>query len=124
VVALLGLTYKPGTDSLRRSPAIELAHWLLKQGAIVHAHDPAVRELPPELRDSVRLFDQPRAALERADLAVIATEWPAFAALERADFVETMRTPYVVDQNWFLAKALDGPDVTYVAVGRPPARNQ
>jgi UDPglucose 6-dehydrogenase len=48
-VALLGLTYKPGTDTLRRAPAVELACLLNREGMTVQAYDPAVRNLPPDL---------------------------------------------------------------------------
>ncbi|MGZ4700256.1 MAG: nucleotide sugar dehydrogenase, partial [Ilumatobacteraceae bacterium] len=54
-VAVLGLTYKPGTDTLRRSTSVELCSWLVEQGAVVVAHDPRVRALPPELTDVMRL---------------------------------------------------------------------
>ncbi len=47
-VAVWGLTYKAGTDTLRRSSAIELCQWLLEQGAQVQAHDPAVKSLPEQ----------------------------------------------------------------------------
>ena len=48
-VAIWGLTYKPGTDTLRRSASIELCQWLHGHGVVVRAHDPAVRRLPDEL---------------------------------------------------------------------------
>ena len=48
-IAIWGLTYKPGTDTLRRSSAVELCRWLATVGASVRAHDPAVSVLPPDL---------------------------------------------------------------------------
>src|SRR5262249_17766884 len=54
-VAVWGLTYKPGTDTLRRSGAVELCDWLHEQGATVRAHDPAVHRLPPNVASHVRL---------------------------------------------------------------------
>ncbi len=49
-IAIWGLTYKPGTDTLRRSSAVDLARWLVSQGAHVHVHDPMARDLPDDLR--------------------------------------------------------------------------
>jgi len=49
-VAVWGLTYKPGTDTLRRSLAVELCDWLLEQGATIRVHDPIVGELPQHWR--------------------------------------------------------------------------
>ena len=118
-VAVLGLTYKPGTSTLRRSAAVELCQWLRQRAVRVQAFDPAVRELPEELQPVMALCPSAKSALDGADVAVIATEWPAFKELKGEDFVSAMRKPQVVDQNWFLAGALV-PDrrVAYVATGR------
>jgi UDPglucose 6-dehydrogenase len=119
VVATLGLTYKPGTSTLRRSSAVELCRWLHARGVAVRAHDPAVRELPDELRPTMVLCDTPVEALHGADVAVVATEWPDYRALGADQFVQHMRRPRVVDQNRFLATALAADDrVTYVATGK------
>jgi UDPglucose 6-dehydrogenase len=118
-VAVLGLTYKPGTDTLRRSLAVELCRWLHGQGAHVRAHDPAVRALPQELTGVIDLKPDVADALAGADVAVVATEWPDYRSLRADDFNRSMRRARVVDPNWFLAAALaDAPGVTYVATGR------
>jgi len=118
VVAVLGLTYKPGTDTLRRSASIELCRWMHQQGYSVKAHDPAVRELPDELQSEIELCPNPRDALLGSDLAVIATEWPEYRALAAHDFLATMRRPAVIDPNWFLAAALrDAQEIHYIATG-------
>jgi UDPglucose 6-dehydrogenase len=118
-VAVLGLTYKPGTDTLRRSLSVELCRWLHERGARVRAHDPALRQLPRELDGVIDLSTTPANALAGADLAVVATEWPEYRQLKAEDFAATMRRARVIDQNWFLAGALGGDArVTYVATGR------
>ena len=123
VVAVLGLTYKPGTDTLRRSASIELCRWMHQQGYAVKAHDPVVRELPDELRAEIEFYPEPRAALSGSDLAVIATEWPEYRGLGTHDFLATMRRPAVIDPNWFLAAALrDAQEIHYIATGRDSAR--
>ena len=122
VAAILGLTYKPGTSTLRRSTSVELCAWLQTQGVRVQAHDPAVQELPEEIRDIMVLCPSPEEALRGADVAVVATEWPAYRSLAGSQFAAAMRRPQVIDQNHFLANVLAADArITYVATGRAAA---
>jgi UDPglucose 6-dehydrogenase len=119
VVAVLGLTYKPGTDTLRRSASVELCSWLHRQGFRVRAHDPAVTALPAELGLALELCASPLEALQGADVAVIATEWPVYRELCSADISGRMHCPLVVDPNHFLADVLGrDPRIRYVVTGR------
>jgi len=119
-IAVLGLTYKPGTDTLRRSGAIELCHWLLEQGAIVRAFDPAVAKLPEELNERVSLCRCAVEAFQGCDAAVFATDWPQFRELAAQDLIDAMNTPVVLDASRFLERTLAGnPALVYVAVGMP-----
>ena len=119
VVAILGLTYKPGTNTLRRSAAVTLAKWLKSRGVTVRAHDPMIGSLPDELQGVASLFASPAEALEGADVAVIGTDWPQFRGLTVESFVATMRHARIVDPNWFLAATLSQDSrITYVATGR------
>ncbi len=121
-VAMWGLTYKPGTDTLRRSSALALAQWLAEQGARVQAHDPAVRALPPDLPAAIRLCPTPAAALAGAEAVVVATEWPDYRAVTADQVVGAMARPLVVDANRFLASSLGAdPRVQYYAVGKAAA---
>ncbi len=118
VVAVLGLTYKPGTSTLRRSSSLELCRWLHGQRITVQAHDPAVGELPADLDNVVTLCDSAAAALAGADLAVIATECPPFKGLGPEIFVRHMRCPRVIDQNHFLGGSLGCDErIHYAACG-------
>ncbi len=120
VIAVWGLTYKPGTDTLRRSTAIELCEWLTAQGARVQAHDPAVKTLPIELAGRLELCATPAQALKQAEALVVATEWPEYLACEAEMLVMQMNTPVVIDANRFLAKPLDADArIHYLTVGRP-----
>ncbi len=117
-VAVWGLTYKPGTDTLRRSSAIELCKWLLEQGATVLAHDPLVKKLPDEL-GQVQLTLSALEAVQKADALVVATEWPEYREVNMQAVVSAMHLPYVLDVNRFLAKSVENlPAVKYVAVGK------
>jgi UDPglucose 6-dehydrogenase len=122
VVAVLGLTYKPGTSTLRRSSAVELCRWLREQGVCVRGHDPAVDSLPPELREVLELTPSPLAALDGAHVAVIATEWPSFRGLQAEDFNARMGRACVIDPNHFLADVLgDDARIHYFATGKRAA---
>jgi UDPglucose 6-dehydrogenase len=120
-IAVLGLTYKPGTDTLRRSAAIELCRWLCGRQATVVAYDPVVQQLPDDLSKMMTLAESPQAAVAGSDAAVIATEWPQFRQLTGPDLVQAMKTPIVLDANRFLEKSLPAASssLVYFAVGTP-----
>jgi UDPglucose 6-dehydrogenase len=115
-IAVWGLTYKPGTDTLRRSASVELCRDLVARGASVRAFDPALKTVPPEVQ--VELGD-PAATLRGASALVIATEWPALRELDLAALLPLMKRRLVVDANRFLAAKLAGLDSEYYAVGVP-----
>ena len=120
VIAVWGLTYKPGTDTLRRSSAVELCTWLHAQGAIARAHDPAVLALPDDLSGRIRLCASPLAALSAAEALVVATEWPDYRDLPAQQVVDAMTHPVVLDANRFLRATLGSdPRIQYFAVGVP-----
>jgi UDPglucose 6-dehydrogenase len=104
-IAVWGLTYKPGTDTLRRSTSVELCRWLVGHGSTVRVHDPAATSLPGEL-NGVERFDSPIAAAESASALVVATEWPEYRAVNVEQLAAAMPTGLVVDANRFLAKTL------------------
>jgi UDPglucose 6-dehydrogenase len=122
-IAVLGLTYKPGTDTLRRSAAVELCYWLHEQGATVQAFDPAVNALPESLTPVIRLAASAETALEHSDALVIATAWPDFTALSPAEVLNNMRRAIVIDPARHLQSAVvDDPRILYFAVGKGAAR--
>lgn len=119
VVAVLGLTYRPGTSTLRRSAAVELCAWLHERGVRVQAHDPAIQAPTPELASGIALCASPEEALAGADLAVVATEWPEYRALLPHNLIARMRAARVVDQTWFLAETLGrATGIQYFAPGK------
>ena len=118
--AILGLVYKPGTDTLRASTAVALARTLHERGVAVSAFDPAIGAGDARLRSIATVAPSAAEALEGADVAVIATAWPAFGELDAVLF-ERMRHPVVVDPARFLEDRLAGVSaVRYVGFGRSP----
>lgn len=119
-VAVWGLTYKPGTNTLRRSDSVELCEWLASQGAVVQAHDPAIRVLPDELAERFALLPTPIAALDGATALVLATAWPEYKTLDADIIVSTMLAPIVIDPNRFLEQTLGSDSrIRYATVGKP-----
>ncbi len=121
-VAIWGLTYKPGTDTLRRSLAVELCDWLLEQGASVHVHDPAVQHLPEPWVGRVFSHKLALGALAEADVLVVGTECPEFR--EKASELVSVAKPHlvVIDANRHLQAALASSGLKYVAVGMPSSK--
>jgi len=117
-IAILGLTYKAGTNTLRRSAAIEVCQWLSQQGANVVAYDPAIYELPSELTAYIQLKNSLSEVLQDADAVLVATEWPEFGELSVEKFLANIKQPYVFDASGFLAKILGNDKrVHYFSVG-------
>lgn len=104
-VALLGLTFKAGTDDLRESPALRLGQALLARGAVVVAFDPlaletgvaALRRAVPEVGTTLLAAPDEPSACAGADAVVVATEWPQFAQLDWEAIAATMRGRVVID---------------------------
>ena len=115
-IALLGLSYKAGTDAIRRSVAVDLIRLLSDAGAAVTAFDPQVKSLPADLK--AVLASSAKDALKGAGAVIIATEWPDFRDLAAEDFA-AMTRPLVLDQSRFLSAALSGKmGIEYVTTGR------
>jgi len=98
-VAVWGLAYKPGTDTLRRSLSVELCDWMVGEGAAVRVHDPMVKDLPQHWAGVVSRCGDPEEAIRGADILVVATEWPVYRTVAIPDRL------VVLDANRFLAAA-------------------
>lgn len=118
-VALLGLTYKPGTNTLRRSAAVELARALAAADFEVCACDPSQPPLPPDL-GFIQLRPGVAETVAGADAVVVCTEWPEFRQLDWPALIARMRRPLVIDATRFLEKSVAAlPGLHYITVGSP-----
>jgi UDPglucose 6-dehydrogenase len=115
-IAVWGLTYKPGTDTLRRSAAVELCRALVREGSSVIAHDPAAVELPPDLAEVTRASD-PLAAIRHAQALAVCTEWPEYRRIAPAEVANASPGLSIVDPNRFLASLAQQAGLAYYAVG-------
>lgn len=122
VVALWGLAFKPDTDDVREAPAIVMAERLLSAGFTLRAYDPQAgstgrAELARFPRFS--LAASAMAALDGADVLLVATEWQEFSRVALADIARTMRTPVVYDgRSVFAVAAARAAGLEYHAFGR------
>lgn len=117
-ITILGLSYKVGTDTLRRSTAIETGEWLAKQGAKIMAYDPVIKTLPDHLSSIINLKLTLQDSLKNTDAVIIATEWPEFTAISADQLLAHTKQSYVFDAGRFLAKNLDqDARIHYFSVG-------
>ncbi|RXJ02248.1 UDP-glucose/GDP-mannose dehydrogenase family protein [Anaerobacillus alkaliphilus] len=125
-VAVLGLTFKPGTDDLREAAALENIPLLLEQGADIYAFDPVGANnfaiLYPEGkngRGSIKYVSNVEEALAGANVCFIFTEWGEVKAVKADMYKELMRTPLVFDgRNIYQIKDMETAGVEYHSVGR------
>jgi UDPglucose 6-dehydrogenase len=118
-VGILGLTYKTGTSTLRRSAAIEIARGLKSAGATVKAYDPhaATEELCGE--DTVQFCSSADEAAADSSALVIATEWPEFKDLDFAALGARMKHRVLIDtKNLLEPDRLRALGYTYSDIGR------
>ena len=94
-VAVLGLSFKPGTDDIRESRAIPIIEGLLERGAEVVGYDPVATEEMRERFPDVEYATSAGEALEGAVAALVTTDWDEFAALDEE--FDRMADPVVVD---------------------------
>lgn len=130
-VAVLGLTFKPGTDDLREAPSLENVPLLLEHGAEVYAYDPVgienFKKRFPEGRidqGSINYVDSVDEALKNANVCFIFTEWAEIKAVKPELFKKLMRTPLVYDgRNIYNVIDMKEAGVEYYSIGRPNSRN-
>jgi UDPglucose 6-dehydrogenase len=125
-VAVLGLTFKPGTDDLREAPSLENIPLLLEKGADIYAYDPVgaehFKKLFPEGKNgkgSIHYVKDPEEALKNSNVCFIFTEWDQVKAVKPADYKKLMRTPLVYDgRNIYGLKEMLKAEVEYHSIGR------
>ena len=123
-IAVWGLTFKPDTDDIRSSVAIELVADMLREGAQVFAYDPKGMEKARTVKAiaDATFVNSALEAVEDAEALVIATEWEEFANVDLAVVKEKMRTAIVFDgRNLFDPKTMAQLGFRYHSIGRASA---
>lgn len=121
VITVFGLSFKPNTDDMRESPALEIIRLALSEGARVRAYDPvstrkhSAHEVPAE----VFIAETAYQAAEGADAVIIATEWNEFKQIDKERLRSIMRTPVVIDgRNIYDPQEMRKLGFVYQGIGR------
>ena len=124
-VAVLGLTFKPGTDDLREAPSIPNVRRLLDEGAEIVAYDPVgVNNFKKLYPKEITYVNTPQETLKDADMVFIFTEWNEIKSVELSEYVELMNTPVIYDgRNCYDTKDVEKYDVNYYSIGRKAVEN-
>lgn len=117
-VAILGLTFKPGTDDLREAPSIDNIKILLDEGANIKAYDPVGVENYKKIYPSeIEYTNTPQEALKNADMCFIFTEWNEVKSIKPEEYVKLMNEAVVYDgRNIYSLDEMK--NIEYYSVGR------
>jgi len=119
VIGVLGLSFKPNTDDIRESPALEIIHLLQNEGALVRAYDPEAMPNAAKVLHGVTLCEDPYETAEGSDALLLVTDWNEFKHLDFARIHQAMRQPIVIDgRNLWDPQQLRELGFTYYGIGR------
>jgi UDPglucose 6-dehydrogenase len=118
-VGLLGLAFKPNTDDMRDSPAIEIAHLLTNEGALVKGYDPVAMGVAVRASPEIKLAEDPYDLAQGCDAVVVVTDWNEFKHLDMGRIKTLMRQPVIVDgRNIYEPHQMKELGFVYRGVGR------
>lgn len=119
-IAVLGLTFKPGTDDLREAPSLVNIPIFLDEGCEIKAWDPAgVENYKKKYQTEIIYCDSIDEAIKDADLCVIFTEWDEVKKYDITKFEKLMRNPIVIDgRNCYDLEQIKKTNVIYDSMGR------
>ena len=119
-VGILGLAFKPNTNSVAGSSSVRLVETLVSKGARVRAYDPvAIPEAMTHLNGAVRYCDSAYSAAEGSDALVVGTGWPEFRALDFDRIKNLLKKSVIVDtKNLLDSTRLRALGFEYVGIGR------
>lgn len=119
-VAVIGLTFKPGTDDIRESPALLNIPIMVEEGANVRAWDPLgvenFQKLYPETINYYRTIEE---TIKGADICFILTEWDEVKKFDLLNYYNLMRNPIILDgRNCYDLKSAKNANIIYDSIGR------
>jgi UDPglucose 6-dehydrogenase len=119
IIAVLGVAFKPNTDDMRDSVALDVIPLLQKAGAIVQAFDPVAMEEAAKLLAGVSWKKDTYGALSGAVAAVILTEWNEFRSIDFDEARRVMAAPVLVDlRNIYKPEEMAKTGFSYSSIGR------
>lgn len=118
-IGVLGLSFKPETDDMRESPAIEIIAGMIERGATVKAFDPVAMEESKHFISGIEYAADEYDALDGADAMVIITEWNQFRALDFDRVKSLLTSPKIADlRNIYKPSDMRELGFDYIGVGR------
>ncbi len=96
-ICILGLTYKAGTNTLRRSTSIEIINELLISNSKIRVHDPSISEIKSITNNNFKIYNDPYLAVKGVDILIILTDWPEFQKLNYKKIYKDMKRPMILD---------------------------
>jgi UDPglucose 6-dehydrogenase len=118
-IGLMGLAFKPNTDDIREAPALEIAHLLRNEGALVSGYDPVAMHNVARLDKQLRLATDAYDLADGADALLVCTEWNEFKQLDLVRLHTAMARPIIVDgRNIYEPERMQGLGFVYRGVGR------
>ena len=118
-IGLMGLAFKPNTDDIREAPALEIAHMLQNEGALVSGYDPVAMNNVAKALPELRLAEDPYDLADNADALLVCTEWNEFKQLDLQRLKSLMHRPNLADgRNIYDPQRMRDLGFNYKAVGR------
>ncbi|MCU1290270.1 MAG: UDP-glucose 6-dehydrogenase [Acidobacteria bacterium] len=118
-IGVLGLSFKPQTDDMRESPAIDIIKAMIERGAKVKAYDPVAMEEAKHCLPDIEYACDEYEVIEGADALVIITEWNEFRALDMEKVKSLLKAPKIADlRNIYEPEVMRALGFEYVGVGR------
>lgn len=119
-IGVLGLSFKPDTDDIRQSPALDIITMLQKQGAKIKVYDPqAMGRAKLELSKDTEFCKDAYSVAKDSDCLLLATEWNEFKELDFKKIKKIMRQPILIDgRNIYDPSEMKKLGFTYIGIGR------
>jgi UDPglucose 6-dehydrogenase len=118
-IGVLGLSFKPDTDDMRESPAIDIISWLQEQGAVIRAYDPIAMEAAREYFPDLQFCRDAYEVAEGADALLLITAWNEFKQLDMDRLRASMKGKVLLDgRNIYDPKEMRALGFSYAGVGR------
>ena len=118
-IGMLGLSFKPETDDMRESPAIDIIKSIIAKGGSVKAFDPVAMDEAKHYIDGIEYASDEYDAIDGADILVIVTEWNQFRALDMVRVKKLLTAPKIADlRNIYEPDDMRELGFDYVGVGR------
>lgn len=118
-LGILGLSFKPNTDDIRESPAIEIANALHKDGARLKVYDPAAMGAAKKVLKEVTYCKDPYEVADGTDAIILLTEWNQFRNLDLEKIMKSMKKPIFIDlRNVYSPVRMKEIGFEYIGIGR------